>query len=135
VVGYGPFRGAFESRSSGSLVSDRAGKAVAYGLFHLQPRGRLFVRPNDVVYEGMIVGEHNRSNDLNINPCREKKLTNLRAAGKDENVILTPVQPPTLEQALQFIRDDERVEVTPKSIRMHKVELQANKRKGPGSRM
>ncbi len=135
VVGYGPFRGEFESRNSGSLVSDRAGKAVAYGLFHLQPRGRLFVRPNDVVYEGMIVGEHNRSNDLNINPCREKKLTNLRAAGKDENVILTPVQPPTLEQALQFIRDDERVEVTPKSIRMHKQELQANKRKGPGSRM
>jgi GTP-binding protein len=135
VVGYGPFRGEFELSRNGSLVSDRAGQAVAYGLFHLQPRGRLFVRPNDVVYEGMIVGEHNRGNDLNVNPCREKKLTNLRAAGRDENIILTPVQPMTLEQALQFIRDDERVEVTPKSIRIRKAELMANKRKGRGSRM
>jgi GTP-binding protein len=135
VVGYGPFRGEFESRRSGSLVADRAGKGVAYGLYHLQPRGKLFIRPNDVVYEGMIVGEHNRGNDLNVNACREKKLTNLRAAGKDENIILSPVQPPNLEQALQFIRDDERVEVTPKSVRMRKQILPAVLRKGFGSRM
>lgn len=129
LQGYEPFRGEIIFRSLGSLVSDRAGNAVPYGIFNLEPRGRLFVRPGDVVYEGMIVGEHNRDNDLNVNICREKKLTNIRAAGRDENVILTPVTPMTLEQAIEFIRDDELVEITPQNIRMRKAVLPANMRK------
>jgi GTP-binding protein len=101
---------------------------VAYAIFHLEPRGALFVQPGDPVYEGMIVGEHNRDNDLDVNVCREKKLTNIRAAGKDENILLTPVAPMTLERAIEFIRDDELVEVTPKSIRLRKTVLPANMR-------
>lgn len=126
--GYGDYQGDFSSRFSGSLVSDRQGQAVAYALFNLEPRGRMFVRPGDVVYEGMIVGEHNRDNDIDVNPTKEKKLTNLRAAGKDEAIILTPVLPLSLEKALTFIRDDEMIEVTPLSIRLRKVELSAQKR-------
>jgi GTP-binding protein len=126
--GYGPFRGDCPSRFTGSIVSDRAGKAVAYALYNLEPRGRLFVVPGEPVYEGMIVGEHNRGIDIDVNPCKEKKLTNLRAAGKDENVVLSPVIPPTLEQAISFIREDEMVEVTPLSIRMRKAVLPAGKR-------
>jgi GTP-binding protein len=126
--GFDEHRGEFPSRFTGSLVSDRQGNAVAYALFNLEPRGQLFVVPNDPVYEGMIVGEHNRENDLNVNPCKEKKLTNIRAAGRDENVILTPVLPMTLERALHFIREDEMVEVTPKSIRLRKTILSASKR-------
>jgi GTP-binding protein len=126
--GFDDHRGEFPSRFTGSLVSDRQGAAVAYALFNLEPRGQLFVVPNDPVYEGMIVGEHNRENDLNVNPCKEKKLTNIRAAGRDENVILTPVLPMTLERALHFIREDEMVEVTPKSIRLRKTILSASKR-------
>ncbi|MBZ4648847.1 MAG: GTP-binding protein TypA, partial [Desulfomicrobiaceae bacterium] len=126
--GYGPYRGDFPSRFTGSLVADRQGQAVAYALFNLEPRGRLFVEPGDAVYEGMIIGEHNRESDLDVNPCKEKKLTNLRAAGKDENVILTPILPMTLERALHWIREDEMVEVTPLSIRLRKAELSAQKR-------
>jgi GTP-binding protein len=126
--GYGEYRGDFPTRFSGSLVCDRAGSAVPYAIFNLEPRGRMFVRPNDAVYEGMIVGEHNRDNDIDINPCKEKKLTNMRASGKDEAIILTPVLPMTLEKALNFIRDDEMVEVTPQNIRLRKVELSAQKR-------
>ena len=125
LEGYGEHRGEFNSRYTGSLVADRAGKAVAYGIFNLEPRGRMFVVPGDPIYEGMIVGEHNRDNDININPSKEKKLTNMRASGKDEAVILTPVKPMTLEYALNFIKDDEEVEVTPKSIRLRKTELSA----------
>ena len=88
----------------------------------------MFVQPGDMVYEGMIVGEHNRDNDLDINPTKEKKLTNIRAAGRDENIILTPVTPMSLERAIDFIRDDELVEVTPKNVRLRKAILQANKR-------
>lgn len=128
LAGYEPWRGAFPTRYTGSLVSDRAGSAVAYALFNLEPRGELFVTPGDPVYEGMIVGEHNRENDIDVNPTKEKKLTNLRAAGKDENVILTPVRPMTLERALHFVREDELVEVTPVSIRLRKRELSAQKR-------
>jgi GTP-binding protein len=113
-------------------VADRQGVAVAYAIFNLEPRGQLFVIPNDQVYEGMIVGEHNRDNDLNVNICKTKKLTNIRAAGKDEAVTLTPVSPMTLERAIQFIRDDELVEVTPKSIRLRKAILQAQARKAAG---
>ena len=93
LSGYEPYRGDFPSRTTGSLVSDRLGEAIPYALFHLEPRGRLFVTPGTPVYEGMIVGEHTRSGDLNVNPCKTKKLSNMRAAGKDENVILTPVTP------------------------------------------
>jgi GTP-binding protein len=124
--GYEEYRGDFPSRTTGSLVSDRAGDAVAYALFHLEPRGQLFVTPGMTVYEGMVVGEHSRANDLNVNPCKTKKLSNMRAAGKDENVILAPVLPMTLERAIEFIREDELVEVTPKNIRLRKQVLAAN---------
>jgi GTP-binding protein len=128
LKGYEPYKGDFMSRQLGSLVADRQGEAIPYAIFGLQPRGKMFVQPQDPVYEGMVVGEHNRDNDLNVNICREKKLTNIRAAAKDENVILTPVVPLTLEKAIDFIRDDELVEVTPKSIRIRKTILPANKR-------
>jgi GTP-binding protein len=126
--GYGEYRGDFPTRFSGSIVSDRQGQAVAYALFNLEPRGRMFIKPGDAVYEGMIIGEHNRDNDIDVNPTKEKKLTNLRAAGKDEAVILTPILPMTLEKALHFIRDDEMVEITPENIRLRKTELSAQKR-------
>ena len=102
---------------------------MPYALFNLEPRGQLFIAPGEPVYEGMIVGEHNRENDLNVNPCKTKKLTNMRAAGKDDAVVLTPILPMTLERAIQFIRDDEMVEVTPESIRLRKVHLAAHNRK------
>jgi GTP-binding protein len=127
--GYDEFRGECPSRFTGSIVADRMGKAVAYALYNLEPRGRLFVVPGDPVYEGMIVGEHNRSNDIDVNACKEKKLTNIRAAGKDDNVLLTPVNPMTLEQAVSFIREDELLEVTPLSVRMRKAALSAQKRR------
>jgi GTP-binding protein len=126
--GYEPFRGECPSRFTGSIVADRTGHAVPYALFNLEPRGRLFIVPGDPVYEGMIIGEHNRGQDINVNPCKEKKLTNLRAAGKDENVILSPIKPITLEQTISFIREDELVEVTPRSVRMRKAVLSAHKR-------
>ncbi len=129
LSGYEEYRGDFPGRFTGSLVSDRIGEAVAYALYNLEPRGNLFVTPGDPVYEGMIVGEHNRENDLDVNPCKEKKLTNMRAAGKDDAVVLTPVLPLTLERAIQFIREDEMVEVTPKSIRLRKRVLKAAERK------
>ncbi|MDX9938998.1 MAG: translational GTPase TypA [Sphaerochaetaceae bacterium] len=129
LKGYEPYRGDFPDRFSGSLVSDRDGSAVAYGLFGLEPRGRLFVVPGDPIYEGMIIGEHNREEDLACNPTRTKKLTNLRASGKDDAVTLTPVVPMTLEQAIRFIKDDEMVEVTPKSVRLCKRILNTQQRK------
>jgi GTP-binding protein len=127
-AGYDTYRGDFPSRFTGSIVSDRQGQAVAYALFNLEPRGQLFIEPGDPVYEGMIFGEHNRSNDINANPCKEKKLSNMRAAGRDENVILSPVKPMTLERAIHFIREDEMVEVTPRSIRLRKAVLSAQQR-------
>jgi GTP-binding protein len=126
--GYEPYRGDFPSRFTGSIVSDRQGKAVPYALYNLEPRGRLFVQPGEPVYEGMVIGEHNREQDINVNPTKEKKLTNMRASGKDDNVILAPIRPMTLEQAINFIRDDEYVEVTPLSIRLRKVTLGAKDR-------
>lgn len=128
LEGYEEWRGDFPTRFSGSIVADRPGNAVAYAIFNLEPRGTLFIEPGDPVYEGMIVGEHNRDNDIDVNATKEKKLTNLRAAGKDENVILTPVKKMTLEHALHFVKGDEAVEVTPKSIRLRKLELSAQKR-------
>jgi GTP-binding protein len=126
--GYEPFRGDFPTRFSGSIVSDRKGVAVTYALFHLEPRGRLFITPGEPVYEGMIIGEHNKGSDIDANPTKEKKLTNMRASGKDEALICTPVRPMTLEAAINIIKDDEMVEVTPKSIRLHKRVLSAQKR-------
>jgi len=127
-AGWDEYRGDFPGRFTGSIVCDRPGAAVPYALFNLEPRGRLFVCPGDPVYEGMIVGEHNRDNDIDVNPCKEKKLTNLRASGRDENVILSPVPAMTLERAIHFIREDEFLEVTPRSIRLRKAELSAHKR-------
>jgi len=121
--GYEPYRGDFTSRATGSLIADRTGVAVAYALYNLEPRGTLFISPNDQTYEGMIVGEHNRDNDLCVNVCREKKLTNMRAAGSDDRIQLTPVIPLTLERAISFIKEDELIEVTPRTIRMRKVVL------------
>ncbi|MBC2734392.1 MAG: translational GTPase TypA [Desulfobacteraceae bacterium] len=126
--GYDSYRGDFPSRFTGSIVSDRQGQAVAYALFNLEPRGQLFIAPGDPVYEGMVFGEHNRANDINANPCKEKKLSNMRASGRDENVILSPVKPMTLERAIHFIREDEMVEVTPRSIRLRKAVLSAQGR-------
>jgi len=127
--GYEPFRGDFPIRYTGSLVSDRGGKAVTYALFNLEPRGQLFITPVTPVYEGMIVGENNKEQDLNVNPCKEKKLTNMRASGKDDSTVCASVKPITLEFALNFIGQDEMVEVTPKSIRLRKTILTINDRK------
>ncbi len=127
--GYEELKGDIDTRHTGSIVSDRAGNAVAYGLWYLEDRGLLFIQPGDPVYEGMIVGERNKSGDLPVNPTRSKKLTNMRASGKDDAVLLTPVQPMSLEKAIQFIKDDEVVEVTPKSIRLRKIILDAHQRK------
>jgi len=126
--GYEPYRGDFPSRLTGSLVADRNGDAVAYALFHLEPRGTLFIGPGDVVYRGMVIGEHSRDRDLIVNPCKMKKLTNMRASGRDDNILLAPVQPITLERAIEFITDDEAVEVTPKSIRLRKQVFSASAR-------
>jgi GTP-binding protein len=130
LIGYEEHRGDFTSRFSGSIVADRKGAAVAYALGGLEPRGRLFLVPGDPFYEGMIVGEHCRENDIDVNPCKTKKLSNMRAAGRDDNIILSPITPMTLEKALQFIREDEMVEVTPKSVRLRKTQLSATKRHG-----
>ena len=134
VVGYEPYQGDFVARPTGSLVSDRNGSVVPYAICNLEPRGRMFVVPGDPVYEGMLVGEHTRDNDLDVNPCKAKKLSNVRAAGRDDAVTLTPVTPLTLEAALQFIRDDEMVEATPKSLRMRKTIFSAQQRRTAGRR-
>lgn len=127
---YGPMKkGELGARKRGVLVSMVQGKALAYALFALQERGELFLVHADEVYEGMLVGIHSRANDLVVNPTKGKQLTNIRAAGTDENLILTPIQKMTLEQALEFIADDELVEVTPKSIRLRKKLLTENERK------
>jgi GTP-binding protein len=127
---YGPMKkGEVGVRKRGVLVSMTQGKALAYALFALQERGELFVVHADEVYEGMLVGIHSRANDLVVNPTKAKQLTNIRAAGSDENLILTPIQKMTLEQALEFIDEDELVEVTPKSIRLRKKLLLEHERK------
>ena len=126
--GYEPWQGYMTRRSTGALVADRPGKATPYALFHLQPRGTLFIRENTRVYEGMIVGENSRGNDLNVNITREKKLTNIRAAASDEALQLIPVKTLSLEEAVEFIREDELVEITPLSIRLRKKVLAANMR-------
>ena len=132
--GWEPWHGELRTRPTGSLVSDRRGSATAFAITSLQERGSLFVSPGDELYEGMIVGENSRDNDLDVNAAKPKKLTNMRAASADETTRLIPARPLSLEQALEFIRDDEAVEVTPKSIRLRKVELSKSKRQSMASR-
>ncbi|MGN6671353.1 MAG: translational GTPase TypA [Candidatus Nucleicultricaceae bacterium] len=127
--GYAPYKGPIEKRRNGVLISNGAGKVVAYALNMLEERGILFVNPGDETYEGMIVGEHTRENDLDVNPLKAKQLTNMRAAGKDDAIRLTPPRIFTLEQAMAYIQDDERVEVTPSAIRLRKALLDPNDRK------
>ncbi|MFP5348299.1 MAG: translational GTPase TypA [Gammaproteobacteria bacterium] len=127
---YGPMKkGEVASRNNGVLISNGQGTSVAYSLFSLQERGRLFIGPGEELYEGMVIGIHSRDNDLVVNPLKEKKLTNIRAAGSDENILLTPPIRLSLEQALEFIDDDELVEVTPRFIRLRKRYLKENDRK------
>ena len=127
---YGPMKkGSFGRRNNGVLIANGMGKALAYALFNLQERGRLFIGPGEEVYEGMIIGIHSRDNDLVVNPLKGKQLTNIRAAGSDENILLTPPIRMTLEQALEFIDDDELVEVTPSSIRLRKKLLLEHERR------
>ncbi|MDP9121491.1 MAG: translational GTPase TypA [Acidobacteriota bacterium] len=127
--GWEPWQGAIEQRATGALVADRTGRATGYSIENLQPRGVLFVSPGDEVYEGMVVGEHARGNDLDVNITKEKKLTNMRASGSDDTIRLVPPRIMNLEQALEFIKEDELVEVTPESFRMRKRILAANRRK------
>ena len=117
------------SRKNGVLISNAQGKAVGFALWNLQARGRMMVKPNDLIYEGMVVGIHSRGNDLTVNPLKEKKLTNVRAAGTDENIQLRGAVNLTLEQALEFIDDDELVEITPENIRVRKLLLKESERK------
>jgi GTP-binding protein len=126
--GWGPHAGEIQRRQNGAIVADRSGKTTAYSLFNLQPRGELFVSPGEEVYEGMVVGEHARENDLNVNVVRGKQLTNFRAAGSDEKTVLAPPREITLESAMEFIDDDEWVEVTPTAIRLRKRVLASNQR-------
>ena len=126
--GYEPWQGPIAKRATGALVADRPGKTTIYSLYHLQPRGELLITENTPVYEGMIVGENSRENDLDVNVIKEKKLTNVRASGSDEALRLVPPRLLSLEQALEFIKEDELVEITPQSIRLRKKVLEASKR-------
>jgi GTP-binding protein len=128
-LGYQPWAGPIEGRVKGSLISNSDGEAVQYSLFALQERGALFVDPGVKVYVGMILGEHSRENDLDVNPIKEKKLTNIRAAGKDEALLLVPPRKMSLEQAIAYIEEDELVEVTPTAIRLRKRYLDPHERK------
>jgi GTP-binding protein len=130
--GYIAYQGEIPQRLSGALISDRQGTTTAYALEGLQDRGILFVGDGVEVYEGMIIGEHSRDNDLDVNCVREKKLSNMRASGSDDAVRLVPFKNLTLEQCIEFIADDELVEVTPKSLRLRKKVLQANRRPRKG---
>ena len=123
LIGFTPYAGTIPSRPNGGLVADRPGKAVSYAIFHLQPRGTIFVKPGDPVYAGMIVGENSRADDLSVNITKEKKLTNMRAAGSDEALRLVPPRQFNLEQAMEYVNDDELVEVTPTCIRLRKIRL------------
>ncbi|MDP1975842.1 MAG: translational GTPase TypA, partial [Alphaproteobacteria bacterium] len=127
--GYGPYKGPIEGRRNGVLISNSTGTSVAYALWNLEERGFLFINPGTDLYEGMIIGEHSRENDLEVNPLKGKQLNNIRTTSKDEAVRLTPPKIFTLEQAIAYIEDDELVEVTPKSIRIRKALLDPNARK------
>ena len=126
--GWAPWHGAIQGRSNGAMVADREGTATPYAVFHLQERGIIFIPPGARVYEGMVVGEYSRDVDLNVNICREKKLTNIRAAGRDENIIISPHREMGLEEGLDWIADEELVEVTPEAIRLRKKILKQSDR-------
>jgi GTP-binding protein len=126
---YGPWAGYLSGRSRGVLVSMEAGTIIAFALFNLQERSTLFVAPGDPVYEGMLVGENARPGDMDVNPCKEKKLTNMRSKSADEHVVLEPPRELTLEGALEYIEDDELIEVTPKGLRLRKRMLSTSDRK------
>ena len=126
---YGPYAGDIPGRRNGVLISNAAGKSVAYGLAGLEGRGPLFIGAGIPVYEGMIIGEHSRGNDLEVNPMKSKQLTNIRASGTDENVRLTTPRKMSLEQAVAYIDDDELVEITPSNIRLRKRLLNPHDRK------
>ena len=128
LLGYGPHKGELPHRTNGALVSDRTGETVQYGLMGLEDRGILFLGPQVDVYEGMIVGENNKDNDMNVNPCREKKLTNIRSAGAEFLVTLAGTRDMSLEQSIDWIDEDEWIEVTPKSVRLRKKVLAQNLR-------
>ncbi|MFH1228003.1 MAG: translational GTPase TypA [Planctomycetota bacterium] len=134
LEGYEEYRGEFKMRLTGSMVADRVGTANAYAMENLEKRGELLVSPGDRVYEGMIIGDYSRENDLNVNPAKGKKLTNMRSSSSDETIILKPVLPITLGRAIAFINEDEMIEVTPKSIRLRKTILAAQGRKGTRTR-
>jgi GTP-binding protein len=127
--GYAPHKGPSVGRTNGVLISTGDGEAVAYALWYIEERGKLFVTPGTKVYQGMIIGQHAKDNDLEVNPLKAKQLTNIRTTSKDEAVRLTPIVPMTLEQAIAYIEDDELVEVTPQSIRIRKRELSPHDRK------
>ena len=132
--GYRPLEGDISGRPNGVLVSLVSGKAVAFGLDGLQERADLFIGPGDEVYTGMIVGENSRTGDMTVNPTKEKKLTNMRASGSDRNILLKPPRVMTLEMALEYIEDDELVEVTPANIRLRKMLLSEHDRRRAGRR-
>jgi GTP-binding protein len=125
---YEPWHGDLRTRPTGSLIADRRGPTTSYALLNLQERGTMFVPPTTEVYEGMIVGENARADDMDVNPTKEKKLTNMRSSTSEELVRLIPHKQMSLEQALEFIKEDECVEVTPKTVRLRKVALEANAR-------
>ena len=127
--GYAPYKGAIGGRRNGVLISTSNGKAVTYALWYLEERGILMVPPGVDVYEGMILGEHSRENDLDVNPIKEKHLSNVRTTAKEEAIRLTPPLIMTLEKAMSYIQEDELVEVTPKNIRLRKKYLNPNERK------
>jgi GTP-binding protein len=126
---YGPYRGPIAGRRNGALIANAPGNAVMYAMWNLEERGPMFIDPGVPVYMGMIIGEHSRGNDLEVNVLKGKQLTNIRAAGKDEAVKLTPPRKMSLEQAIAYIEEDELVEITPKSIRLRKRFLKAEDRK------
>ncbi len=127
--GYEPFKGDIEKRTNGSLVALETGTAIAYAMDKLQDRGKFFIYPGEEIYCGQVVGENSRGDDLTINLCKTKKLTNVRASGSDDKVVLAPPIVFSLEEALEYIQEDELVELTPKSIRLRKIYLDENDRK------
>ena len=127
--GYGPYKGDLQYRSQGSLIAFEDGEAVAYGLFNAQDRGTLFIGPGEKVYSGMVIGQSGKSEDIELNVCKTKHLTNTRASGSDEALKLTPPRILSLEQAMEFIDTDELLEITPKSLRIRKKILDPTMRK------
>jgi len=131
---FGPYKGTIDKRTVGSMISGEPGTAMAYSIWKLQERGPFFIIPQTEVYEGMIIGEHNQGTDIVVNVTKNKKLTNVRASGSDEALTLTPISEMTLEKAIEYIKDDEYVEITPKNIRLRKKYLTEQDRKRFGSK-